>query len=64
MHGQLLLLGVQGYELTTNERTLFQKIQPGGFVLFGRNVKSPEQVRALTDSLREVCEIEPIISSP
>jgi beta-N-acetylhexosaminidase len=62
MHGQLLLLGVKGLKLTSDEISLFKKIQPGGFVIFGRNVSSPEQLRALTDSLREVCEIEPLIT--
>jgi beta-N-acetylhexosaminidase len=62
MHGQLLLLGVQGLKLTSSEILLFKKIQPGGFVIFGRNVESAEQLRALTDSLKEVCEIEPLIT--
>ena len=62
MHGQLLLLGIKGYELSSNEIHYLSKIQPGGFVLFGRNVQSPTQVRALTDSLREICDIEPIIA--
>mgnify|MGYP000268263454 FL=1 len=62
MHGQLLLLGVKGLKLTSDEVSLFKKIQPGGFVLFGRNVESPEQFRALTDSLKDVCEIEPLIT--
>lgn len=62
MHGQLLLLGVPGTELTPEDAALFKKIQPGGFVLFGRNVESPEQLRKLTDDLRDICEITPIIS--
>jgi beta-N-acetylhexosaminidase len=62
MHGQLLLLGVKGLTLTSEEISLFKKIQPGGFVIFGRNVQSPEQLRALTDSLKEICEIEPLIT--
>lgn len=62
MHGQLLLLGIKGLKLTPDEISLFKKIQPGGFVLFGRNVESPEQVRALTDALKEVCDIEPLIT--
>lgn len=62
MHGQLLLLGVKGLKLTSEEISLFKKIQPGGFVIFGRNVASPEQLRALTDSLKEVCDIEPLIT--
>lgn len=62
MHGQLLLLGVPGTKLTSADATLYKSIQPGGFVLFGRNVESPEQVRQLTDDLRELCDITPIIS--
>ena len=62
MHGQLLLLGVPGTELTPDDAALYKAIQPGGFVLFGRNVASPEQVRKLTDDLRELCDITPIIS--
>jgi len=62
MHGQLLLLGVNGLELTPTEISIFKKIQPGGFVLFGRNVESPEQLRQLTDSLKEICDIEPLIT--
>lgn len=62
MHGQLLLLGVPGTELTANDVSLYQSIQPGGFVLFGRNVESPEQLRKLTDDLREVVDLTPIIA--
>jgi len=62
MHGQLLLLGIKGLSLTAEEIATFKKIQPGGFVIFGRNVESPEQLRALTDSLKEVCDIEPLIT--
>ena len=62
MHGQLLMLGVPGTELTPEDAGLYRLIQPGGFVLFGRNVESPEQLRKLTDDLRDLCEITPIIS--
>ncbi len=62
MHGQLLLLGVPSTELTPQDAQLFRAIQPGGFVIFGRNVKSPEQVRKLTDDLRDLCDIPPIIA--
>ena len=62
MYGQLLLLGIKGTELSSNERHYLSRIQPAGFVLFSRNVESPEQVRALTDSLRELCDSPPIIA--
>jgi len=62
MSGQLLLLGVSGTELTNQEKEMFTRIQPGGYVLFGRNFESAEQVRSLTDSLRELTYDEPIIT--
>ena len=62
MSGQLLLLGVSGTELSNKEQELFKRVQPGGYVLFGRNFESSQQVRALTDSLRELTYEEPIIA--
>lgn len=62
MHGQLLLLGIKGFQLSANEKTVLTRIQPGGFILFGRNIESPEQIRELTDSLRELCDEPPIIA--
>ncbi len=60
--GQLLLLGVPGYEIDEAYADFVRRIQPGGFILFGRNIQSPSQLRALTDRLRELSEIEPIIT--
>lgn len=34
------------------EKSIFSASQPFGFILFGRNCKSPEQVKKLTDQLR------------
>src|SRR5256885_10729265 len=43
--------------------TLFRsKVQPGGFILFGRNIESAPQLRKLTDDLRSLSEVEPIIT--
>jgi beta-N-acetylhexosaminidase len=61
MDGSLLLLGVKGTELEAQEAALFRKLQPAGFILFTRNITSPEQVRKLTDDLRELCMDEPIL---
>jgi beta-glucosidase-like glycosyl hydrolase len=47
--GQLLLVGVPTPELDVDTVKLFRRIQPGGFVLFGRNVKSAKQLRQLVD---------------
>lgn len=47
------ILGLAGLTLTDDERALFRAAQPAGFILFGRNVADPAQLRALTDALRE-----------
>ena len=60
--GQLLLIGVPGPELDAETVQLFRKLRAGGFILFGRNIKSPAQLRALIDDLRDVSETEPIIT--
>ncbi len=60
--GQLLLSGVPGLELDSHTAKAFREIQPGGFILFGRNIQSPVQLRKLIDDLRDLSEIEPIIT--
>ncbi|MFZ0710388.1 MAG: glycoside hydrolase family 3 N-terminal domain-containing protein [Terrimicrobiaceae bacterium] len=60
--GQLLLIGVPGLDLDIETADLFRKLQPGGFILFGRNIKTPAQLRKLIDDLRDLSEVEPIIT--
>ena len=60
--GQLLLVGVPGLELDLETAGLFRRIQPGGFILFGRNVQSPVQLRRLVDDLRDLATEEPIVA--
>ena len=60
--GQLLLTGVPGTELDSETAARFRKLQPGGFILFGRNISEPEQLRKLIDDLRDLSEIEPFIT--
>src|SRR5439155_11119704 len=54
--------GVPGLELDADTAKTFREIQPGGFILFGRNIQSPTQLRKLIDDLRGLSEIEPIIT--
>lgn len=49
-----LMLDVAGTELTLAEAEVLAQPEVGGVILFGRNVATPEQVRALTDSIRAV----------
>lgn len=62
MHGQLLILGIEGSELTHEEKDRFRRIQPAGVILFSRNIVSAEQTRRLTDEIRELFVDEPIIA--
>ena len=49
---QAAIYGLEGLELTDDERRLFRDCDPVGFILFARNCKNPEQLLRLTDSLR------------
>jgi beta-N-acetylhexosaminidase len=60
--GQLLLVGVPGFELDPETAQLFKRVQPGGYILFGRNIQSPFQLRKLIDDLRDLSRVEPIIT--
>ncbi|MEI9896311.1 MAG: glycoside hydrolase family 3 N-terminal domain-containing protein [Chthoniobacter sp.] len=60
--GQLLLTGVPGPELDADTAAQFRRLQPGGFILFGRNIKSANQLRKLIDDLRDLSVVEPMIT--
>jgi beta-N-acetylhexosaminidase len=49
-----LFLGLSGQVLTDAERAFFREAAPAGYILFKRNVATPDQVRRLTDALRDV----------
>ncbi len=48
------IFSLEGLTLSEAEASLFRKCNPFGFILFARNCESPEQVLALTQSLKEV----------
>lgn len=52
MTRRAVILGCLGTVLTAEETAFFRDVRPWGFVLFKRNVESPDQVRALTAALR------------
>lgn len=47
------IFGCAGPELVAEERDFFRDADPFGFILFARNIETPEQVARLTSSLRE-----------
>ena len=46
------IFGCAGPRLSSQEAAFFRDADPWGFILFGRNVETPGQVRALTGALR------------
>lgn len=48
------IVGIAGPALLPDEADLFQRCPPAGVILFGRNVRDPAQLRALTAFLRAV----------
>lgn len=48
-----VILGCAGTVLSDDEKRFFAEADPFGFILFARNVESPQQLRALTADLRE-----------
>jgi beta-N-acetylhexosaminidase len=59
--GQFLFIGLPGTELDAETRALIEEVQPGGIIIFGRNVAGPEQLRSLLDSVREIVPTPPLV---
>ncbi|MDB5678331.1 glycoside hydrolase family 3 N-terminal domain-containing protein [Sphingomonas bacterium] len=49
-----VIYGLSGLALTDDERALYRDADPCGYILFKRNVQDRAQIRALTDSLRDL----------
>jgi beta-N-acetylhexosaminidase len=51
-----VIFGCSGLVLEAAERDFFRDVRPWGFILFGRNVRDREQVRALVNALRDTVD--------
>lgn len=51
--GQMLIAGIQGYEIDNNTKQLEEKYKVGGFIVLGENVKSTPQLLKLINSIKE-----------
>jgi beta-N-acetylhexosaminidase len=60
--GQYILMGVPGTELDAKTAGIIRAVQPGGFILFGRNIKTPAQLRKLVDDLRSEVRHVPVVT--
>lgn len=52
--GQFFFIGLPGTELDAETRELIEEIQPGGIIIFGRNVAAAQQLRDLLDGVRKL----------
>jgi beta-N-acetylhexosaminidase len=59
--GQFFFIGLPGTEIDEDTRKLIEEIKPGGIIIFGRNVESPEQLRKLLDDARGLVPTEPLV---
>ncbi|MBI2882546.1 MAG: beta-N-acetylhexosaminidase [Candidatus Methylomirabilis oxyfera] len=50
--GQLFILGFEGSQPSNALEAFVRDLTPGGFILFGRNLGSPEEIAALTNALQ------------
>ena len=63
MHpGQHLFVGIPGKELTPATRKFLNEIQPGGVILFARNIATAGELRALSRVLRTELTYRPLIA--
>jgi beta-N-acetylhexosaminidase len=54
MVGEILIVGVEGTQLSPVERAWIKLIQPGGVILFRRNIDTVEQTRELLASVSQL----------
>ena len=59
--GQFFYIGLPGTTLDNETRELVEEVKPGGIIIFGRNVASPQQLRDLIDGVRELLPVEPLV---
>ena len=55
------ILGLSGHRLTTAEKTFFRDADPWAFILFSRNVDSPDQIYRLCSDLRNAVGREALV---
>jgi beta-N-acetylhexosaminidase len=56
------IIDASGLRLSAEEKALFRDVNPFGFILFARNIDTPDQVRALCDEMREAVGHEAVIT--
>lgn len=57
MTSRAFIVGCSGLSLSAEERDFISTARPWGLILFGRNVETPDQVKALVESFRDAVEV-------
>jgi len=52
--GQVLMIGLEGTEITPELEDFMKRLQPGGVLLLSKNIQSSKQLRQLTQDLQEI----------
>lgn len=60
--GQLLFIGIKGPEIDPESKELLTTIQPGGIILFNRNLQTVEQIQSLIQHINSLCQPPPFIA--
>lgn len=55
--GQLLIMGFDGTEMSPKLRTMISTLQPGGVILFRRNIEAVQQTSDLVQACRKAIQI-------
>ena len=59
--GQLLIMGFNGTEMSPKLRTMISTLQPGGLILFRRNIEEAKQTFQLVDECRKSVKTTPFM---
>ena len=59
--GQFFFIGLPGTDFDDATRELVTEINPGGVIIFGRNVAGAEQLRRLLDGVRSLTPMPPLL---
>jgi beta-N-acetylhexosaminidase len=61
--GQILMVGIDGPQLSASMAALLRRWQPGGVVLFERNVVSASQLRSLIDAVQRTASVPLLVAT-
>ncbi len=61
MTNSAIIFGFESTRLNQREIDFFREVRPAGYIVFQRNCQDPQQLRRLTDELREINQQEELL---